>query len=120
MKKETYLKKAGKLYDRILPIQREIRTKSVRYLEFVLVEHDNKIDFNDYDPQEWISVPYDGGNHPEYASNCFSTVNGIFFDERGNICLDIEDCSEYPLSDVNWDDVYNIADYIENQILKKG
>ena len=121
MKKETYLRKAGELYDSILPIQREIREKSEKYLQMVLAEHDGKIDFNDYNPQEWVSVPYDGGNHPEYASNCFSTVNGIYIPkDGGQIHLDIEDCSEYPLSDVNWDDVYNVADYIENQILNKG
>jgi hypothetical protein len=117
MKKETYLRKAGELYDSILPIQRKIREKSEKYLQMVLAEHDGKIDFDDYDPEEFVSVPYDGGNHPEYASNCFSTVNGVFTDEKGHIYLNIEDCSEYPLTDVDWDDVYNIADYIENQIL---
>lgn len=120
MKKETYLRKAGELYDSILPIQREIREKSEKYLMMVLAEHDGKIDFNDYNPQEWVSVPYDGGNHPEYASNCFSTVNGIYIPkDGGQIHLDIEDCSEYPLSDVDWDDVYNIAEYIQSQILNK-
>lgn len=120
MKKETYLRKAGELYDSIIPIQREIREKCEKYLQMVLEEHGGTLDFNDYETDEWVSVPYDGGNHPEYASNCFSTVNGVFFDEKGNICLDIDDCSEYPLTDVDWDDVYNIADHIENQILNKG
>lgn len=120
MKKKTYLRKAGELYDSILPIQREIRKKSEKYLEKVLMEFGGRLSFDGYEPEEWVSVPYDGGSHPEYASNCFSTVNGVFFDKKGNICLDIEDCSEYPLTDVDWDDVYNIADYIENQILNKG
>ena len=126
MKKETYIRKAGELYDSILPIQREIREKSEKYLMMVLQEHGGKIDFNDYEPEEFISVPYDGGNHPEYASNCFSTVNGVYLTtydvlpaDKAVICLDVEDCNEYPLSDVDWDDVYNVAEYIQNQILNK-
>ena len=127
MKKESYIKKAGELYDSILPIQREIRKKSEKYIQMVLQENGGRIDFSDYEPEETISVPYDGGSHPEYASNCFSTVNGVYLTtygvlpaDKAVICLDTEDCSEYPLSDVDWDDVYNIADYIENQILKKS
>ena len=120
MKKETYLKKAGELYDSIIPIQREIREKSEKYLKKVLEENVGSINFDDFDPDTSVSVPYDGGNHPEYASNCFSIVNGVFTDKKGNIYLEIEDCSEYPLTDVDWDDVYNVAEYIQNQILNKG
>ena len=121
MKKETYLKKADELYDSIVPIQREIREKSEKYLQMVLAEHGGSIDFDDYDPDEFVSVPYDGGNHPEYASNCFSTVNGVFIHKKdGDICLNTEDCSEYPISDLNWDDVYNVAYHIEHNILNNG
>lgn len=120
MKKETYLKKANELYDSIVPIQREIREKSEKYLQMVLAEHDGSIDFDDYETDEFVSVPYDGGNHPEYASNCFSTVNGVFIHKDGYICLNTDDCSEYPISDINWEDVYNVATYIENQILNNG
>lgn len=118
MKKETYFKKATELYDSIIPTKREIREKCEKYLQMVLEENGGTLDFNDYETDEWVSVPYDGGNHPEYASNCFSTVNGVFLDKNGSICLDTEDCSDYPLEYVNWDDVYNVAEYINNEILK--
>ena len=119
MKKETYLKKADELYDSIFPIRIEIREKSEKYLQMVLAEHGGSIDFDDYNPEEFISVPYDGGNHPEYASNCFSTVHGVFNNENGDICLNIDDCSEYPISDLDWDDVYYVAYHIEHNILNK-
>lgn len=118
MKKETYLRKAGELYDSILPIQREIREKSEKYLMMVLAEHDGKIDFNDYNPQEWVSVPYDGGNHPEYASNCFSIVNAVYLKD-GEIYLDTEDCSMYSIDDINWDEVLDVAHFIWEKILKE-
>lgn len=120
MKAATYLRKADELYDSIVPIQKKIREKSEKYLQMVLAEHGGSIDFDDYDPDEFVSVPYDGGNHPEYASNCFSTVNGVFTDKKGRIYLNIEDCSKYSLTDVDWDDVYNVAYHIEHNILNKG
>ena len=118
MEKEMYLKLAGVLYDTVIPTQRDIRNKCEKYIQMALDEHNGCIDFNDYDPDEFVSVPYDGGNHPEYASNCFSVVNGVFIHKDGDICLNTEDCSEYALSSVDWDDVYNIATYIRDQILK--
>ena len=120
MKKESYLKRAEVLYDTIIPTQREIREKSEKYLQMVLAEHGGSIDFDEYDPDEFVSVPYDGGNHPEYASNCFSTVYGVFIHKDGDICLNTEDCSELAISDLDWDDVYNVAYHIEHNILNKG
>lgn len=120
MKKESYLKKAEVLYDTIIPTQRDIRKKCEKYLQMVLAEHGGSIDFDEYDPDEFVSVPYDGGNHPEYASNCFSTVYGVFIHKDGDICLNTEDCSELAISDLDWDDVYNVAYHIEHNILNKG
>lgn len=47
------------------------------------------------------NVTYDGGNHPEYASNVFSLVNGAFLSE-GNVYVDCEDCEEYHIERI-WD-----------------
>ena len=44
-------------------------------------------------------VSYDGGNHPEYASNCFSDVNSVYIKD-GKVYLDIEDASDYELENV--------------------
>jgi hypothetical protein len=65
-----------------------------------------------------ISVTYDGGNHPEYASTAFSMVEGISLDENDNIILQIEDCSEYPIQNINWDEVYDVAAFIHDEIDK--
>lgn len=120
MKKETLFKKAETLYDSILPIQTKIRKKCEDYIRRVLEENGGSIDFDDYEVDEYVSVPYDGGRHPEYASNCFSIVNGIYLGSNGGITINTEDCDEYPLESVDWYHVYCIAEYLNNQILKKS
>ncbi len=120
MKAESIIKKADDLFSQIMPIQREIEEQSRKYLLEVLKENGGGINFDDYNPQEFVSVPYDGGNHPEYASNCFSTVYGVYLNDDDEIYLDIEDCSEYYLDDINWNDIYLVASYIHEKILNKG
>jgi hypothetical protein len=46
-----------------------------------------------------VCVSYNGGNHPEYASNVFSQVLLIKKDEKGNVVLDTED-AEILIEDV--------------------
>lgn len=89
-------------------LEKEAKKKSLDFIKSALKCNDNRIDFhvyNDYgyriDDNSFV-VPYDGGSHPEYASNCFSDVNSIYIKDN-NIFLDIEDCEEYPI------------DYIDNR-----
>jgi hypothetical protein len=114
MKAETYFKQADALYDGILQTHRDIRKKCETFLKKVLEEEGGSIDLTDFESN--ISVTYDGGNHPEYASNAFSIVEGIYLDEKGNIVLQIEDCSEYPIENINWDEVYDVAAFIREYI----
>ena len=116
MKRQTYFKKADEIYDSIISKQKEIGSKCETYIKRFLEANGGSADFTKC--EEMVTVTYDGGNHPEYASDCFSTVNGVFFDKDGDIALNIEDCSNYPIENINWDDVYNVAEYINNEILK--
>ena len=112
-KRKKTLTKAKKLFDSISDTFAEIRTECEEYISSVLEEHGGSIDFDDYEPDYYVSVTYDGGNHPEYASNAFSVVNGVFINRRGVISLNIEDCSDYELEDINWEEVYDVANYIK-------
>ena len=116
MKKETYFKKADELYDSIIPVQQDIRKKCETYIKMVLKENNGSLDCTE--SENMISVTYDGGNHPEYASTAFSMVEGISLDENGNIILQIEDCSEYPIENINWDEVFDVAAFIHDEIDK--
>jgi hypothetical protein len=116
MKKETYFKKADELYDSIIPVQQDIRKKCETYIKMVLKENNGSLDCTE--SENMISVTYDGGNHPEYASTAFSMVEGINLDENDNIILQIEDCSEYPIESINWDEVFDVAAFIHDEIDK--
>lgn len=116
MKKETYFKKADELYDSIIPVQQDIRKKCETYIKMVLKENNGSLDCTE--SENMISVTYDGGNHPEYASTAFSMVEGISLDENDNIILQIEDCSEYPIENINWNEVFDVAAFIHDEIDK--
>ena len=57
------------------------------------------------------TISYDGGNHPEYDSNVFSTVDGFKL-ENEIIIFDIEDDPQYDDSRVNTDDIINLCEMI--------
>ena len=97
--------------EQIAETQNEIRKESETYIRKALEKNGDTIDFEN--PKgEAVSVTYDGGNHPEYASNAFSMVNGVFLNDKNEICLDTEDCEEYEISRINWDEVYDVAMFI--------
>lgn len=104
------MEKAISLFFSILDTQEDIRKESERYIKNYLKKHGNSVDITEN--ENMISVTYDGGNHPEYASNAFSIVKGIFLDKNENICLNTEDCDEYHIDRINWDEVYDVAMFI--------
>jgi hypothetical protein len=57
------------------------------------------------------TIAYDGGRHPEYASNLYSTVNGFSL-VNGKIVFDIEDCSSYSEDRVTTTELTELCDYL--------
>ena len=99
-----------KHYDLIASIRRQ----SIKIIMELLSDAENNtIEISE---ENMISVPYDGGNHPEYASNCFSNVNSVYL-ENDVIYLDIDDCDEYEIDRVNSEDVFNIAEVLVDQTI---
>ena len=60
-----------------------------------------------------ISVVYDGGRHPEYDANPYSTLDSVFISKKGYLCLEIEDCDEYEIDRVESESIINIAEIVE-------
>lgn len=83
------------------------------FLSELLKANNGIIDWEDVELPSYVSVCYDGGNHPEYASNVFSEVYGVMLEDDGDIYLHIEDCEEYPISSITVDELYNICDFID-------
>ena len=112
------MKKAIKLMEQIAETQKEIRKESENYIRKALEKSGGTISFEN--PKgEVVSVTYDGGRHPEYASNAFSMVEDAFLNDKNEICLNTEDCEEYEISRIDWDEVYDVAMFIHD-IVKAG
>lgn len=59
-----------------------------------------------------IYISYDGGNHPEYASNVFSEVECVYLDKNDNIVIDCEDGRMYA-QNITTAELYEICDFLE-------
>ena len=115
MAKEKFLKDNAKAYEWL----RKARQSCIEYITRVVKEHDNCITFVfDYDDENFC-IMYDGGNHPEYASNCFSLVYSVFINKDGYLCVNIEDSSDYNIDRVNTDDVMTIAEALYNSAVPR-
>lgn len=64
----------------------------------------------------FVSVSYDGGSHPDWASNAFSAVKSVFV-EGDSVFLDIEDDDHYPLASVSFDELADISSFMQNVVL---
>ena len=111
--KETF-EEASKKYYECVEIKRKVNEVSLETIKAVLSKAEgNSVEI---DEDNMMCVPYDGGNHPEYASNCFSRLNSVYLKD-GEIFLDIEDCDEYEIDRINDDDVFAIAEVLVAQEL---
>jgi hypothetical protein len=110
------MKEAKELFEAIAPIRRQIAKKCLAYLKRELKKNNGSIEFFDNDgnaiDDEYVSVAYDGGRHPEYNSSAFSQVDGIYLNEKGNIVLNIEDDNEYDINNISWDELYDVAEFV--------
>ena len=104
-------------------IGRNLRKSCIEYIRGVLKGLDGEMivldpksmDEEMQDEFQAVTVPYDGGNHPEYNSNCFSQVNAAYL--KGNdIYLDIDETDEYSIDNIDIQDVENIAELVKSII----
>ena len=110
------MEKAISLFFSIRDTQEEIRKESERFIKDYLKKHGNSVDITEC--EDMISVTYDGGIHPEYNSNAFSMVEGIYLNENGAIYLQTEDCDKLGIDRINWDEVYYVAIFIYTNLNK--
>ena len=63
-----------------------------------------------------ICISYDGGNHPEYASNVFSEVECVYLDEYDKIVIECEDGPMYAEYLDNATELYIVCDFLETYL----
>lgn len=96
-------------------ISKVLREKCLQYLKDVLLKNNNKVTLENVDLPESITVSYDGGNHPEYATNLYSSVYGIYLSNNDmSIYLDIEDSSEYCIDFITTNELYCLCEFIDS------
>lgn len=115
MAKEKFYKTLEKWVD----VSKKLREDCLEFLTRKLNETENKRIEWDYDECEelglpGVSVPYDGGNHPEYASNVFSDVWGVFLDKDGKVNFILNDCDEYEEERLESGEVCAVAQFLDD------
>ena len=111
--------KTEKKMDTIIPVIQEIRLESIRYLKEVTEKNNGYFDLTEYDDDYGsVCVTYDGGNHPEYASNAFSTVQAVKV-EDDTLLFETEDTDWYDTDNVDTFELFGVASFIDEIIYDK-
>ena len=107
-------KKFQRLADSYFSTGKLLRSACMSYIKKVLKENSNEISWDPDEVEDYVlTVTYDGGTHPEYASNAFSCVYGVKLNECGKILLNTDDCDCYDIKSVPTAEVYDVANYLE-------
>ena len=95
-------------------VSKKLRKECEKYLKKVLEKtKDKRISWEWQELEELgvyeISVSYDGGRHPEYASDCYANVYGVHINKSGKLCIELKEEYDYEIERVNTLEVYDLA-----------
>lgn len=87
------MEKYQKTFEEIHPLLERMREECFEFLNRVLDENPDGFDLKEYEDNGGmlVCVTYDGGSHPEYASNAFSQVLSVTKRNDGSIIVETED-----------------------------
>ena len=100
--------------------QGEIRKEMITAIHEMVTEMGGKVEV-DYDSDEPFSISYDGGRHPEYASNLYADVYSVKAtmvkrweseEEKKSFSVEIEETDDYKENRMNYDDVEQVFDFV--------
>lgn len=92
-------------FDKIEKILTTLREDYLAYLRNIVNKYNNSYEF---DNEYMVTVSYDGGNHPEYASNVYSQVHRIYIKDD-KLLFDIDDEYGYSEDRITTYELFNIA-----------
>ena len=114
----TVVNKFNQAFDEFINAKKNIRQISLDMLKDICnrrvdkkISLENLKEYLDENNDCYPVISYDGGNHPEYATNMYSTVDGFRL-ENDTIIFDIEDSSDYSEDRVMTDDLIDLCDVI--------
>lgn len=109
------MEKFEETFEKFNDIEGQLYLDCKTYLEKILKKLPNNEIFINEDMS--ITVEYDGGNHPEYDSNCFSQVSKVYLKENGKVYLSIEETDEYSIENIDASSLYGVANAVRETIL---
>ena len=95
---------------------KKARLAAVNYIEGVLSNVGGRIEFDTEQDDEYFSVTYNGGTHPEYDSNICSVCYAVYLKDD-EIKLSIEETDEYDEGDVTTNDIIAVADAVKAHVI---
>jgi hypothetical protein len=111
---EAKFRKIGNQVEALMP---ELRNESIKFITDTIkkVSGDKgSINLYDEDENDSVYVSYDGGRHPEYASNLWSMVYDVHIDSKGKLALCIEDSDDYEITRCTTMEIYEVACMVDN------
>lgn len=100
--------------------QGKIRSEMVVAIHEMLTEMGGKVEV-DYDCDGPISISYDGGRHPEYASNLYTDVYSVKAtmakgweseEKKKSFSVEVDETKDYNENRMNYDDVEQVFDFV--------
>lgn len=107
--------KLYKLLSKWSNLSTKVNKACIEYLTDLLQNNNNRIYWDRLKLQSSVCVNYDEGNHPDWASNVFSTVYSIFIKDN-HIYLDISDCEKYDINNLTICELYNVCTFIDKHV----
>ena len=102
--------------DEFSNIATKLKQECIDYLTQVTKEH-GSIKFNLEQYDECVCISYDGGRHPEYDTDLYSTVYSIIFnDDKNRLSIDMEYDDDYTVDRLSADEIYTLALAVYNKL----
>ena len=106
------------IYDNFCNQLVDIRHNINGFLKNLLIEQGGEVVVSDeIDDYIYPAIAYNGGRHPEYASDCYGRVEVITYDaEHDEVIITFEEDCTQELSENSVDDVLVVIDIILKMI----
>ncbi len=97
-------------------IATKLKQECVDYLTQVTKEN-GSIEFDAEQEYEYVCVSYDGGRHPEYGTNLYSTVYSVSFNnDKNRLSIKTEDDDDYTVDRISTNELYTLALAVYNKL----
>ena len=113
MENKMDFKGISEAYSKLVAATKNLDAQCKKYLADIVKKQGGLIEMDDF--SDAVSIVYNGGNHPEYASG-FSTVHNIHLNDDNCLYVEIDEDDNYSIDDLSASELYYIALVISEEI----